>query len=92
LGVYSSKHVPDGAVLASCIHRLQDDEQRVLAFGPEYSLELLKAFGITLKIGLGIPLALIVATEARIMIGQIDPRARWDEKWVRHGLPPMLLG
>jgi len=54
LRVERAKHVPDRAVLAAGIHRLEDDEQSACVFGVEAVLQLAQALDVLVDSPLGL--------------------------------------
>ena len=76
LRIHSAHHVRDDAILAACVHRLQDDQHGVLAFGVEQLLELYQLFLIRLDLLLCILFVVVVAVVLRGYVAEAESPSR----------------
>src|SRR5262249_31547900 len=56
LRVHSAEHMPDGAILAGSVERLEHNQKRLAAVGVEEVLQLVHALDIFLDLGQTLPI------------------------------------
>jgi len=72
LGVDAVHDLLDNAVLAAGVEGLEDDQQGMLALGPQDLLQLGQAFDITLGVLSGLILVVVLAVVVGVIVDQVD--------------------